>query len=91
MAQPLSSVKTDPELMKQLNQAAASEQPVEVVVRLRPDSASEVAPTPKRTEALAKELLTRVKKRIGRDASRYNVFKNLGSFVVSAHPNSYAN
>ena len=82
-----SGPKTDPELLKQLEATAASDtSEVEAVIRLRPDDASQVVPTPERTEELANELLTRVKSEVGESVSRYNVFRNLGAFVVSAPP-----
>lgn len=80
------SAKTDAELMKQLNKASASEKAVEAVVRLKPDDASQIVPAAERTEELAKQLLERVGRQSGKSVSRYNVFRNLGSFVVSAHP-----
>jgi hypothetical protein len=84
-----SGPKIDPELIRQLEETAANEQhTVEAVIRLKPDDASQIVPTPERTEALTKELLERVKKQVGKPALRYNVFKNLGSFVVSA-PSSF--
>lgn len=79
--------KTDPELLKQLEATAASDtNEVEAVIRLKPDDASQVVPTAERTAALTSELLARVKSEVGESASRYNVFRNLGSFVVSAPP-----
>jgi len=82
----MSSTKTDPELIRQLNNTTASEQTIEAVVRLLPDDASQIVPSPERTEKLTQQILNRVKKRVGSSETRYNVFKNLGSFVVSANP-----
>lgn len=80
-----SGAKIDPELVKQLETAAASDKKdVEAVIRLKPDEASQVVPTADRTEALANELLDRVKGQAGEPATRHNVFRNLGSFVVAA-------
>ena len=82
-----SGPKTDPELLKQLEATAASDtSEVEAVIRLKPDDASQVVPTAERTEELTNELLSRVKSEIGESVSRYNVFRNLGAFVVSAPP-----
>ena len=86
MRQSEATSKIDPELSRQLNGVAASDQPVEAVVRLHPDDPSEIVPSPERTEELAKTVLRRVGKRLGNLKTRYNVFKNLGSFVVSAPP-----
>lgn len=85
-AQSSSSGKIDAELVKQLKTASDSEKLVEAVVRLRPDDPSEIVPAAERTEEVANQLLKRVEKQSGKAVSRYNVFRNLGSFVVSAHP-----
>lgn len=87
MAQASKNPMIDPELVKQLDKAAAEEQPVEAVIRLKPDNAADIVPTAERTEEITKQLLARVKKQIGVGANQYNVFRNLGSFVVSAPPN----
>jgi len=81
-----SDVSIDPELERQLGAAATSNQPIEVVVRLRPEDPAEIVPSPERTKELAEEILTRVKKRSGNAAARHNIFANLGSLVVSASP-----
>ncbi|HSE23585.1 MAG TPA: hypothetical protein VLB68_18095 [Pyrinomonadaceae bacterium] len=72
--------------MKQLKNAASDDKLVEAVVRLRPEDPSQIVPPAERTEEITTNLLERVKKESGQAASRYNVFRNLGSFVVSAHP-----
>jgi hypothetical protein len=84
----MSSVpKIDPELIKQLDATAASQDDkVEAVIRLRPDDASQIVPAPEQTETLANHLIERVKGQVGESATHYNVFRNLGSFVVSAPP-----
>jgi hypothetical protein len=82
-----SAPKIDPELVKQLDATAASQDTkVEAVIRLKPDDASQIVPAPEKTETLASDLMERVKGQVGKSATRYNVFRNLGSFVVSAHP-----
>lgn len=81
-----SSVAVDPELQRQLGAASASNKPVEVVVRLRPDDPAQVVPSPERTQQLAEKIMTRVTKRVGSAAARHNVFTNLGSLVVSGSP-----
>jgi hypothetical protein len=78
--------KTDTELAKQLKSATKENNLVEAVVKLKPDVPSEIVPSAERTEELTNRVLERVKKQSGQSASRYNVFRNLGSFVVSAHP-----
>jgi hypothetical protein len=80
------SRKIDAELLKQLDAASNSDEMVEAVVRLKPEDPSQIVPAPERTEELTNQLLERVKQQAGKAVHRYNVFKNLGSFVLSAHP-----
>jgi hypothetical protein len=84
MSRVVAGAKTDPELVRQLNEATADGGAVEAVVKLHPDDPTEIVPSPERTEALTRQVLHRVKKRVGSSETRYNVFRNLGSFVVSA-------
>jgi hypothetical protein len=86
MAKSTSSAKTDPELIRQLDQASASEEPVGAVLRLRPGDPSQIVPSPEQTEQLAQKVLERVKKRVGGDEPKHNVFRNLGSFAIAAGP-----
>lgn len=81
-----SGAKTDSELIQQLDNTRAGEPLVEAVVRFRPDDPKQVVPSPERTEELTQKVLDRVKKQLGKSEARYNVFRNLGSFVVSAEP-----
>src|SRR5882724_6164717 len=81
-----SGTKTDPELIQQLDSTHAGEPLVEAVVRFRPDDPKQVVPSPERTEELTQTVLDRVKKEVGKGEARYNVFRNLGSFAVSAEP-----
>src|SRR5690242_18904057 len=88
----------DPELTRQLVDARQSGAPVSAVFRLKPKgrattqatakarAALPPVPEPKETEAAVKELLERVTKKLGRPPDRFNVFRNLGSFVVSGSP-----
>jgi len=76
-------VKVDKELMNQL--AAAHDGTVEAVVKLKPAGTQIVSP-PERTERLTKRVLERTSKKSGHTPERYNVFRNLGSFVVAANP-----
>jgi hypothetical protein len=76
--------KIDPELLRQLDTVAASDQPIEAVVRLRPDNPAEIVPSPERTAELTKTILDRVGKLLGNPRVRHTVFTNLGSFAVSA-------
>jgi len=80
--------RIDPELRRQLNGAAAAEaEPVEAVLRLRSTNRS-LAPPPQATRDLAELLVTRVAEELGMKADDYdfNVFPNLGYFVLSASP-----
>ena len=77
------AVKVDKELMNQL--AVADDGTVEAVVKLKPAGTQIVSP-PERTEKLTKRLLDRTSKKSGHKPERYNVFRNLGSFVVAAKP-----
>ena len=80
------STKTDPELFRQLNETATGDESIEAVIRLRPLMRSQAAPSPEETTELTQKILDRVKQKCGKSETRYNVFKNLGSFVVSAPP-----
>ena len=82
-----SNTNTDPELVRQMHAATDDDDAsVEAVFMLAPEDPSEVVPSPERTEELTRHLLERVKARIGKAAEDVNVFRNMGSFVVSAHP-----
>lgn len=80
--------KVDPVLRRQLDGAAAAEAaPVEAVLRLRSQAGS-LAPPPEATRDLAELLVTRVAEELGAAPEDYdfNVFPNLGYFVLSASP-----
>jgi len=79
------SERVDPELAKQINEAAADEA-VGAVIRLSPPTPESVSPSPEETDRIAHKLLSRAQKRAKLDAPDYNVFRNLGYFVVSAPP-----
>jgi hypothetical protein len=79
-------VKVDPALLERINSVAADDEPIEAIFMLRPDDQAQIAVPPERTEALAQEVLQRVKARVGSDANRVNVFRNLGTFTISAKP-----
>jgi hypothetical protein len=81
--------KIDPELKRQLNGAAAAEAtPVEAVLRLRSTTRSALVPPPQATRDLAELVIARVAEELGVTAEDYdfNVFPNLGYFVLSAPP-----
>lgn len=81
-----SNTNTDPELVRQMHAATGDDASVEAVFMLAPEDPSQIVPSPERTEELTRHLLERVKARIGKGAVDFNVFRNMGSFVVSAHP-----
>ncbi|MEN3331859.1 MAG: hypothetical protein V7641_1224 [Blastocatellia bacterium] len=81
-----SKARADAELVRQLEVASYGDKPVEAVFMLRPDDPSQVAPSPERMEELTHQILERVKQRTGSQENRINIFRNLGSFVVSAPP-----
>jgi len=87
MAQKKHVTKTDVELLRQLNAAAAEDTPVEAVFRLQHSrgSASTVG-LPDKVEALVHDVIKRVERQSGSTVTDYNIFRNLGFFVVSAKP-----
>jgi len=81
--------KVDPELRRQLSGAAAAEaRPVEAILRLRPTPRSAIAPPPHATRQLAELVVSRVAEELGatQDEYDFNVFPNLGYFVLVAPP-----
>jgi hypothetical protein len=83
-----SKVKIDPELRRQLDQAAASKPAaVEAVLRLRQPTRRSSRPlVQEAAHDVARDLLARVAEEMGAAASDYdfNVFPNLGYLVLSA-------
>jgi hypothetical protein len=81
-------VKIDPELRRQLDQAAVSKPgAIQAVLRLRqPARRSSRPPSGEATQVVARDLLARVAEEVGAAASDYdfNVFPNLGYLVLSA-------
>jgi hypothetical protein len=79
---PSRRVKIDPELIRQLKGAELSMEPLEAVFQLRPSTLK--GTTPSGVETLTHEILGRASTNAGISANDVNVFRNLGSFVVSA-------
>lgn len=73
----------DPELTRQLNKAANSEEKIAAVLSLRPPNDADVYP-PERMQTKVHELLSRVAKRVGAKEQDLNIFRFMGSFVVRA-------
>lgn len=76
--------KTDPALKAELAAKADTGGEVQAVIKLKPDTPEQIVPTAERTCEIAEKLVARVAKKIGREASHFNVFKNFGSFVVAS-------
>jgi hypothetical protein len=74
----------DPELLRQLEAAEATAQPVEAVFTLSPEKG--VLPSPDRVDELAHELVERAKRASGGEVEDMNVFRNMASFVTKADP-----
>jgi hypothetical protein len=79
-------VKIDPILLQQLDQVPARDGTIEAVFVLRPPDPAQAYLTPEQTQSMVKDLLAQVERQTGESPQRYNVFKNLGSFVVDASP-----
>jgi len=83
----MEAVKLDAELAQQIQDATSENAPVQVVFRLRPEVPGKLATSPEKTEQLVQELMSRVSEKTGTQAGKFTVFRNLGSFAVSAAPN----
>jgi hypothetical protein len=75
------ATRTDPVLSAQLREAAAGDEPVQAVIGLREEEGGAGGDA---VTGLTEDLLARVKEQTGAEARDYNVFRNLGSFVVVA-------
>lgn len=80
----MATKKIDPELISQLERVAATSEPVEAVMVLKPEKRSQVAAMPEDAERITEELIERVKKSTKTKDVEYNVFRYLGTFVVAA-------
>jgi hypothetical protein len=81
--------RVDPELRRQLSGSVAAEETlVEAILRLRPTTRSSQVPPPEATRDLVERVVARVAGELGVpvDAYDFNVFPNLGYFVLSASP-----
>jgi hypothetical protein len=76
--------RADPELLRQLDDAEATKEPVEAVFILRRPSGSVLAPD--EVEQVTTQVLRRVQREAGSQVKDVNVFKNMGSFVVAGEP-----
>jgi hypothetical protein len=76
----------DAELLRQLESAEATNDRVQAVFSIRPPDPTRRFATPEETDELAHELIHRVEEAVGQPPADYNIFRNLGSFVVEASP-----
>src|SRR5712664_3592789 len=79
-------IKVDPILAKQINEVASESAPVEAVIMLHPDDPAQLVASPERVQELTHEVLQRVEKQLGTGVVKVNIFRNLGSFAISAEP-----
>ena len=80
----MSRVKTDPELLRQLDAAGGDADEVQAVFSLRPGGAARLSLSPEETDATVARLLERVRRETGVAPRDCNVFRHLGAFVVAA-------
>ena len=85
MAARKTPTKVDPELERQIIAAAAETKTVEAVLMLRKTPA-QIAADPGGTTEQVEKVLKRVEEKTGTGAKQFNVFQNLGMFVVEAEP-----
>lgn len=76
--------KVDPELVRQLEEADAGEEPVEAVFTLGGDDGP--APSPEEVEKVTRQVIDRAQEATGAGVEDVNVFRYLASFVVRAKP-----
>ena len=81
-----SKATTDQELLQQLEQAESGGHELQAVFALRPPDPSQKFLTPDQTLTMVENLLKRLQQETGEFPRDYNVFKNLGSFIVAASP-----
>lgn len=74
--------KTDPELLRQIDSVAANNDSIQAVFSLALPLKKLL--DPKQVEDAANQVLERAEKEVGTKPKDVNIFKNLGSFVVSA-------
>jgi hypothetical protein len=80
------SKKMDEQLAAQLEQAGKRQDWVQAWFRLKNESSVEPASSPEKTEVLARNIVDRVKKRLGENIHSMNIQRSLGTFTVAAKP-----
>lgn len=74
--------KTDPELLRQIDSVGTNDDSIQAVFSLALPIKKLL--DPKQVEETANQVLERAEKEVGSKPKDVNIFKNLGSFVVSA-------
>lgn len=74
--------KTDPELLRQIDSGEANNDSIQAVFSLALPLKKLL--DPKQVEDATKQVLERAEKEVGSKPKDVNIFKNLGSFAVSA-------
>jgi hypothetical protein len=82
----VAQAKIDPELSRQLDQAALTNSPVQAVIKVSPEESSQLVASPEHTAELANQVVGRISSKLGIQAERMTLFRNLGSFSISAAP-----
>ena len=82
----MAQAKIDPELSRQLDQAALTNSPVQAVIKISPEESSQLVASPEHTTELANQIVNRISGKLGIQAERMTLFRNLGSFSISAAP-----
>jgi hypothetical protein len=72
--------RVDPELTRQLDEAALDDRPIQAVVYLR----SAAMGSPEAITSMADEVLAAAKAKAGTEPSRVNVMRNLGTVALEA-------
>jgi hypothetical protein len=75
--------KADPELVRQLDTAAAADEPIAAVLSLRPGPSEKFVPA-EEAESRVHGLLQKVGEEIGAVPHQVHVFPNLGTFSIAA-------
>ncbi len=83
MSKKTAKVKTDPELLRQIDSVVASDEPIQAVFTLALPIKQLL--NPRTVEESAKKLVEKVANEVGESPQEMNVFENLGTFVVSAN------
>jgi hypothetical protein len=78
--------RIDPGLLQQITHEGTNDEPIEAVFTLKSSSPDKVVPEPDEMVSLTEEILGRVEKESGVSRGRFNVFKHMGSFAISARP-----